>query len=104
MPHIEAGLRTEPPVSVPSAAGTNPAARATPEPLDEPPGKCRPPQGLTAGGQGRSKEGPPMANSCVASLPIMIAPAALRRAHTNASLAATLSISSFEWAVVGSPA
>ena len=35
MPHIDAGLRTEPPVSVPKAAGMNPAATATPEPLDE---------------------------------------------------------------------
>ena len=39
MPHNDAGLRIEPPVSVPSAAGTRPAASATPEPLDEPPGK-----------------------------------------------------------------
>src|SRR5437763_8959434 len=44
MPHMDAGLRTEPPVSVPSAAGTMPAASATPEPLEEPPGKRRPRQ------------------------------------------------------------
>ena len=104
MPHMEAGLRTEPPVSVPSAAGTMPAASATPEPLDEPPGKWLPPQGLTAGGHGRSNDGPPMANSCVASLPIMMPPAALSRAVTGASAAATLSISTLECAVVGSPA
>ena len=37
-PHHEAGRRTEPPVSEPSAAGTMPVATATPEPLEEPPG------------------------------------------------------------------
>src|SRR6185503_17399163 len=104
MPHMEAGFRTEPPVSVPSAAGTMPAASATPEPLDEPPGKCLPPHGFTAGGHGRSKDGPPMANSCVASLPIMMPPALLRRAVTGASAAATLLSRTLECAVVGSPA
>ena len=104
MPHMEAGLRTEPPVSVPSAAGTMPAASATPEPLEEPPGKWLPPHGFTAGGQGRSNDGPPMANSCVASLPIRMPPAALSRAVTGASAAATLSISTLECAVVGRPA
>src|SRR5215470_274900 len=99
IPHMEAGLRTEPPVSVPSAAGSMPAARATPQPLEEPPGKWLPPHGFTAGGHGRSKEGPPMANSCVASLPITIAPADLRRLVTVASAAATLSASALEWAV-----
>src|SRR5207247_1879484 len=38
MPHHAAGSRTEPPVSVPMATGARPAATATPEPLDEPPG------------------------------------------------------------------
>ena len=37
-PQYEAGSRTEPPVSVPMAAGTMPAATATPEPEEEPPG------------------------------------------------------------------
>ena len=36
-PHNDAGVRIEPPVSVPSAAGTNPAATAAAEPLLEPP-------------------------------------------------------------------
>ena len=38
VPHNEAGMRTDPPVSVPRATGTIPAATATPEPLLEPPG------------------------------------------------------------------
>jgi hypothetical protein len=38
IPHQDAGSRTEPPVSVPTAQGASPAATATPEPLLEPPG------------------------------------------------------------------
>jgi len=38
MPHQDAGTRTEPPVSVPTAQGTMRAATATLEPLLEPPG------------------------------------------------------------------
>jgi hypothetical protein len=38
MPQYEAGTRTEPPVSVPMARGTNPPETAEAEPLDEPPG------------------------------------------------------------------
>src|SRR6185312_4878663 len=75
MPHSAAGPRIEPPVSEPSANGTRPAATAAPEPLDEPPVKCSRFQGLRAGGHGRSKDGPPCANSWVASLPSSTAPA-----------------------------
>src|SRR5467141_4113935 len=38
IPQSDAGMRIEPPVSEPSAAGASPAATATPEPDDEPPG------------------------------------------------------------------
>ena len=38
MPHQEAGMRTEPPVSVPMAQGAMRAATATAEPDEEPPG------------------------------------------------------------------
>src|SRR5262245_6566703 len=37
-PQVAAGIRTEPPVSLPSAASQRPAATATAEPEDEPPG------------------------------------------------------------------
>src|SRR5690606_14400136 len=37
MPVNAAGMRTEPPMSVPSAKGTTPVATATAEPPDEPP-------------------------------------------------------------------
>ena len=38
-PDHDAGMRTEPPMSVPSARGTHPAATAAPEPPEEPPGE-----------------------------------------------------------------
>ena len=75
MPQCDAGPRIEPPVSEPSANGARPAATAAPEPLDEPPVKCSRFHGLRAGGHGRSNDGPPCANSCVASLPSSTAPA-----------------------------
>src|SRR5687768_736255 len=103
-PHIDAGLRTEPPVSVPIAAGRKPAAVAAPEPLEEPPQKWSRFHGLRAGGHGRSKEGPPTANSWVESLPRNTPPAALSFQATCASAPATLSSRIFECAVVGRPA
>jgi hypothetical protein len=39
MPQSAAGMRTEPPMSEPSANGTQPEATAAPEPPDEPPGE-----------------------------------------------------------------
>jgi hypothetical protein len=79
MPHMLAGLRTDPPVSEPIAAGTNPAATAAPDPLDDPPLKWSRFHGLRAGGHGKSNEGPPIANSCVDSLPMNTAPAVRMR-------------------------
>ena len=38
MPQNDAGMRTEPPVSLPSAKSQASAASAAAEPLDEPPG------------------------------------------------------------------
>src|SRR4030095_16347891 len=107
-PHHAAGSRTEPPVSVPIATGARPAATATPEPLDDAPGRlvCVPlptapgpaapatpepldePPGVrcTAGSHGlrgvpRWVLVPklPIANSTVWVLPITIMPAALSR-------------------------
>ena len=46
MPQNAAGRTTEPLVWVPIAAGTNPAATAAAEPLEEPPGVCLAFQGL----------------------------------------------------------
>src|SRR6478672_12004876 len=100
-PHIDAGFRTEPPVSVPIAAGRKPAAVAAPEPLEDPPQKWSRFHGLRAGGHGRSNDGPPIANSCVDNLPMNTAPAARSFCTTDASVEAILSLSIFECAVVG---
>src|SRR3546814_17876305 len=70
IPHCDAGLRTDPPVSVPIAAGKNPAARPEPDPLDAPPGWQVRFHGLRACGPGRSRDGPPMAHYGVESLPL----------------------------------
>src|SRR5581483_12194049 len=104
MPQALAGLRTLPPVSLPRAAGNRPAATPAPEPEEEPPGWWPVFHGLRAGGHGRSKLGPPIANSCVESLPSTMAPAARSLVTTTASDVAMLFSSTFEWQVVGNPA
>ena len=75
-----------------------------PLPLDEPPGNIRLSHGFRAGGQGKSKHGPPKANSWVANLPTQIPPAASRRSVTVALDSATRSARIFECAVHGIPA
>ena len=60
--------------------------------------------GFRAGGHGRSKQGPPIANSWVDSFPITTAPASFRSFVTVASSVATLSMRIRECAVVGTPA
>src|SRR5215213_5420791 len=104
MPHQEAGPRMEPPVSVPIAAMASPAATAAPEPDDEPPGSRAVFQRLRAGGQGRSKEAPPIANSQVESLPRITAPASRKHCTVKASSAGTWSLNSAECPVVRTPA
>src|SRR5579862_6496078 len=96
MLHSAAGPRIEPPVSDPVPPRISPAATAAPVPDDEPAVKCSGFQGLRAGGHGRSKDGPPMANSCVASLPIITVPASASFVTVTASFAGTLFSSSFE--------
>src|SRR6185295_15196475 len=103
MPHKPAGPRIEPPVSDPRLTGTKPAAIAAPDPDDEPPVKCAVFHGLRAGGQGKSKEGPPCANSWVASLPSSTAPASRSFFVVVASSAGMLSRHTFECADVRMP-
>ena len=79
----------EPPVSEPSAPAQSPAAAATPEPEEEPAGARRMSQGLRPVGKGPSSAGRPKANSCMASLPRITAPAAWSRSVTKASRAGT---------------
>src|SRR5687767_14396900 len=81
MPHQDAGKRTEPPVSVPMAAGVRPPATATPEPLEEPPGvRCTlRSHGLRGVPMCVFVPQPPIANSTVCVLPSTIMPAEMRR-------------------------
>ena len=60
IPQKEAGLRIDPPVSVPSAPITNPAATAVADPVLEPPvNPCFVFHGFRTGGQAWSEEGLP---------------------------------------------
>ncbi len=105
IPQQAAGIRTEPPVSVPRAASASPAATATAEPLDDPPGTRRGSAGFT----GVPDQGfTPLADqhsSVRLVLPAIRAPARLVVATTAASLAAGLACSATTWqpAVVGRP-
>ena len=92
MPHTEAGQRIEPPVSVPGASATIPAATAAPDPPLEPPGtRCG-----SCGFRQVPKCGlslvVPHASSWVASLPMQIAPAPASLATTSASRPGTWSL------------
>src|SRR5690606_18998268 len=84
-PTKAAGARIEPPASVASDSGTRPAATALAEPLDDPPhqraGSC----GLRAVPWCGLMPVVPAPISCRLDLPITTAPAALRRATTQAS-------------------
>src|SRR5579862_7473510 len=84
-PQNAAGRRTEPPVSVPSAAWHSPAATATPEPPDDPPGTRARSHGLRVTPSPEFSVDEPIANSSQLSLPTMTAPAARRRLVTVAS-------------------
>ncbi len=75
MPQKEAGRITEPPVWVPIASGTMPAATAAAEPEEEPPG-------VRVGVERVARAaGCIEASSVVTVLPMMTAPAWRRRAH-----------------------
>ena len=74
--------------------------QTTAGPDDDPDGSSITFHGLRAGGHGRSNDDPPMANSQVASLPVMTAPAWRKRVTVNASSAGMWSLNSAECAVV----
>src|SRR6266704_3402348 len=88
-PHNEAGWRTDPPVSEPSATGTIPAATAAAEPPDDPPGTREVSQGFFTGPNAEFSFDDPIANSSQLVLPITTAPAAIRRSMTVASYGGT---------------
>ena len=80
IPQTAAGILIDPPVSLPSAIGTTPAATAAPDPPLDPPGTRAVSQGLAAGGLKT-----PQASSWVVVLPTITAPASRSRATTAAS-------------------
>src|SRR5580704_7913458 len=96
-PQYAAGLITDAIVCVPSASGTRPAATAAAEPLLEPPGVWPGARGLPVG------PGENIANSVVAVLPAISAPAALSLRTASASAPASTRGGSAEPAVVGRP-
>ena len=80
-PQSDAGWRTLPPVSVPSAHTTSPLATAAALPPLEPPGTRRRSHGLYTGPNAEFSFDEPIANSSQLVLPASTAPAPDRRAH-----------------------
>ena len=89
IPQSAAGWRTEPPVSVPVAAGTRRAATAAAEPPEEPPGTRRESQGLRAGPKCELSFDEPIANSSMLHLPTSTVPARSSASTTCASYGLT---------------
>src|SRR5207248_10573706 len=78
-PEADAGMRIEPPISVPVASVVKPAASAAPEPPDEPPGPKSRFHGLRVTPQMREWQTPDRQNSGVVVRPWTMAPAASSR-------------------------
>ena len=84
-----AGLRRDPPVSLPSARGTMPQASATAAPPDEPPHVFDGSYGLSVRPNTSLKVCEPAPNSGVFVLPSVTAPAARSRSMISPSTAGT---------------
>src|SRR5688500_11682300 len=91
MPVNDAGMRIEPPPSVPTASGASPAATAADAPPLEPPGVRSRFHGLRVTPKTRLCVAPIQPKVGVFVLPIMIPPAAVIRATIGASSVGTLS-------------
>jgi len=103
MPHSAAGIRTLPPMSVPSANGTQPEATAAPDPPDDPPGVREISQGLRVMPHSGESVNPEVANSGVFVLPTIMAPAVSSRSTSTGFQSGTQFCSSFEPRVVSLP-
>jgi len=79
------GIRMEPPPSVPTARGANPAATAAPAPPLLPPGVLSRFQGLRVIPQSGESVAPFHPNSGKVVLPTRMAPAAFNRSTSGAS-------------------
>ena len=88
-PQNAAGIRTEPPVSLATAAGTIPAATAAADPPLEPPGTLSRFHGLRGLGRVACWEVIPQPNSCERVTPTITAPAARSRRTSSASTSGT---------------
>src|SRR5436190_468226 len=98
-------MRTDPPVSEPSAAGARPPATATAEPLDEPPAtRCTwGSHGFHGAPIGWLRPQPPNANSTMCVLPSGIIPAATSRSTAVAVWSATRPAQDFDPPLVARP-
>src|SRR5579884_4051638 len=85
MPHSDAGIRTDPPWSPPTATSTSPLATSAALPLDDPPASRAGSHGLRTGPQAEVKLDPEQHKSSQTLLPAMIAPASSNRCTTVAS-------------------
>src|SRR5690349_15254531 len=97
-PQNDAGMRTDPPVSVPRVSVARPAGSAPPGPALDPPVVRDRSHGLRAS---PNRCISPEANSVVFSLPRQMAPACRSLAATTQSAVVTLPTRSREPAVVG---
>src|SRR5437870_10533022 len=88
-PHADAGMRIEPPPSVPWAIGSMPEATAAAAPPLEPPAVCVSFHGLRVGPKSRGSVDGARPISGVLDLPVMTRPARRRRAVISLSWLAT---------------
>ncbi len=104
MPQSEAGMRIDPPVSLPIVPNASPATSAAPLPPLEPPGMRSGAHGFRVGPKCGLFVVTPKAHSWRFVLPTFTAPAANRLAATAESAGGTFIANSFEPAVVATPA
>src|SRR5207253_7110905 len=102
-PQAAAGIRIDPPVSLPIEAAPRHAETAAAEPPLDPPGERLRSKGLWTGPNADSSFVVPRAHSCRLHLPTITAPASRSRATSRASAAATCPILMRDAAVVGTP-
>ena len=98
-----AGIRIDPPPSLPVARVHNPAARAAPAPPLDPPGVRSVFQGLRQASPSRFSVVPERPNSGVLVFPRIIAPARRKRSTTTESRSGVRSLNNAEPEVVGIP-
>ena len=103
MPQKLAGMRIEPPPSLPVAMGHRYAATAAAAPPLDPPGVWSVFQGLRPGSPSRFSQVPTMPNSGTLVLPITTAPAAFTRSTTAESLSGIRSLNTSDPDVVRTP-